>query len=165
MYALAFTRTRLEVAALGVECGDIVAADNERSRARPWLHASIRPTSLVQRGLRRRVAERAAASDRRGRESARDAPSRHPGVPQEALQDATRPVLNHHIRVRRRSDRGRPSGAGQVADASAWLGEGLEPIRFDASPEFRERSPDEAEMDWTDDGLVARRDLLEGAAF
>jgi hypothetical protein len=52
-----------------------------------------------------------------------------------------------------------------VADASAWLGEGLEPIRFDASPEHRERSLDEAEMDRTDDGLVGRRYLLEGAVF
>jgi hypothetical protein len=32
--------------------------------------------------------------------------------------------------------RSRPSRAGQVADASAGLGEGLEPIRFDASAEL-----------------------------
>jgi hypothetical protein len=59
----------------------------------------------------------------------------------------------------------RPSRAGQVADASAWLGEGLEPIRFDASPELRQRSPHETEMERTDDGLVGRRHLLEGTAL
>jgi hypothetical protein len=59
----------------------------------------------------------------------------------------------------------RPSRAGQVADASGWLGEGLEPIRFDASPELRQRSPDQAEMDRTDNGRVDRRHLLEGTAL
>jgi hypothetical protein len=59
----------------------------------------------------------------------------------------------------------RTSRAGQVADASAGLGEGLEPIRFDASPELRQRSPDQTEMDRTDNGLVGRRHLLEGTAL
>ena len=35
---------------------------------------------------------------------------------------------------------------------------------FDAGPELRQRSPDETEMDRTDDGLVGRRHLLEGTA-
>jgi hypothetical protein len=40
-----------------------------------------------------------------------------------------------------------------VSDAGAWFGEGLERIGFDAGREFRERSPDETEVDRTDDGL------------
>ena len=71
-------------------------------------------------------------------------------------------------RGRRRHPRTRArdaSRAGQVADASAWLGEGLEPICFDASPELRQCSPNETEMDRTDDGLVGRRQLLEGTAL
>src|SRR2546428_6932836 len=52
-----------------------------------------------------------------------------------------------------------------MADAGAWLGEGLERIRFDVSPELRQRSPNEAEMERTDDGLVARRHLLDGTAL
>jgi hypothetical protein len=59
----------------------------------------------------------------------------------------------------------RPFRACEVADAGAWLGEGLEPIGFDAGREFRERSPDETEVDRTDDGLVGGRYVLEGAAF
>lgn len=61
--------------------------------------------------------------------------------------------------------RGRPSRARQVADAGAWLGEGLEPVRFDASPELRQGSPHETEMERTDDGLVGHRHLLEGTAL
>src|SRR5437016_14327298 len=36
---------------------------------------------------------------------------------------------------------------------------------FDAGPELRQRSPNEAEMDRTDDSLVGRRHLLERAAL
>src|SRR5712691_8681120 len=57
------------------------------------------------------------------------------------------------------------SGAGQVADAGAWLGEGLEPIGFDAGRELGQRSPDQTEMDRADDGLVGRCHLLEGTAL
>jgi hypothetical protein len=65
--------------------------------------------------------------------------------------------------VARRRARG-ASRADQVADAGAWLGEGLEPIRFDASPELRQGSPHGTEMDRTGDGLLGRRYLLEGTA-
>ena len=36
---------------------------------------------------------------------------------------------------------GAASHPDQVADADAWLGEGLEPVRFDDSPALRQRSP------------------------
>src|SRR5439155_8664654 len=36
---------------------------------------------------------------------------------------------------------------------------------FDAGPELRQRSPNEAEVDRTDDSLVGRRQLLEGTAL
>src|SRR5215218_9968614 len=75
------------------------------------------------------------------------------------------PAVIATLSPKRRPPYSRPSRAGQVADASAWLGEGLEPIRFDASPELRQRSPHETEMDRTDNGLVGRRHLLEGTAL
>src|SRR6266511_1343518 len=59
----------------------------------------------------------------------------------------------------------RPSRVGDVGDAGAGLGEGFEPVGFDASPELRERSSDQAEMERTDDGRAGRRSLLEGAVF
>ena len=63
-----------------------------------------------------------------------------------------------------RADRRSPLRA-EVSDASAWFGEGLEPVRCDASPELRQRTPHETAMDRTDDSSVGRRNLLEGIAL
>jgi hypothetical protein len=49
-----------------------------------------------------------------------------------------------------------------MGDASAWLGERFKAICFDAGPELRQRSPNETEVDRTDNGRVCRRQLLEG---
>src|SRR6266852_2396991 len=72
-------------------------------------------------------------------------------------------------RVRRRAaippPQRRPSRVGDVGDAGAGLGEGFEPVCFDASPELGECSSDQAEMERTDDGRVGRRCLVEGAVF
>ena len=52
-----------------------------------------------------------------------------------------------------------------MGDASAWLGERFKAICFDAGPELRQRSPNETEVDRTDNGRVCRRQLLEGTAL
>src|SRR6266540_5359493 len=76
------------------------------------------------------------------------------------LRDEREPVERRDADPRRR-----PSRVGDVGDAGAGLGEGFEPVCFDASPELRERSSDQAEMERTDDGRVGRRSLVEGAVF
>ena len=82
------------------------------------------------------------------------------------------------LRHRHRHRAGAAGGGGTPARARETLhapvrwptqapgsAKGSSQIRFDASPELRQRSPDETEMDRTDDGLVGRRHLLEGAAL
>jgi hypothetical protein len=52
-----------------------------------------------------------------------------------------------------------------MGDAGTRLRERLKPICLDASPELRQRSPHETEVDRTDNGRVGRRQLLERTAL
>jgi hypothetical protein len=52
-----------------------------------------------------------------------------------------------------------------MGDASTRLRERLKPICLDTSPELRQRSPHETEVDRTDNGRVGRRHPLEGTAL
>jgi hypothetical protein len=72
-----------------------------------------------------------------------------------------RVALPRPSRSRTRQHRSRARKAG---DPSAFSGEGLQPVGFDATAEFRQRSPHETEMERTADRLVGGCDLFEGAA-
>ena len=109
----------------------------------------------------------APSAHRRQRSSAKSLGYPHPSATREGGQR-----IRECVPIREPSrlgfDAGRlevASRAGEVADAGARFGEGFEPIGFDGGCEFRERSPDETEVDRTDDGLVGGRYVLEGAAF